>query len=291
MKFVSFSKTTFFCGLVAVVVLLGGLFPGLMTLQDKEYASPEGPLAEIGYENIKTFPTDTGVYAYGARSTTDETCFFMIQSNNGWMISQKLHKRKLSLPYPMNEMVGSFYQAENEKLSLVHIQTNGDYQSELAYPTELTDTAGMKYDLLFANGFWTSGPAYHAFCQYMGLGNIHAKEGYTILKGENHNVDYEEGVYYDKNWHDTIGSYSGNIVPTAECAVNLASVIFSSIPQFAVDAHMTPNSVFWDIEDGVWIVTFWDSSKDNENEVYIGYCINIAIQASDGKVLRLWAGE
>ena len=40
----------------------------------------------------------------------------------------------------------------------------------------------------------------------------------------------------------------------------------------------------------IWIVSFWENNIDDKIEIIGGDC-NIAIQKSDGKVLRVWFGE
>ena len=149
-----------------------------MMPHDKEYTSPDEPLAEMGYEseNIKTFPAATGIYTYGVQSGNGEICLFMVQSDNGWLISERLQKQKLSLPYPMNEMMGGFYQAKNEKQSLVQIYLQKKYKSTSEYPTELTDKAGSKYELYYVSESWIPGLEYVVFCRYLGLGNVDAKD-------------------------------------------------------------------------------------------------------------------
>ena len=116
--------------------------------------------------------------------------------------------------------------------------------------------------------------------------------GQTDSKGEGFNVDYCEGTYYNRNWDEPVGSYIGDIVPNMECAIQLSSMIFSQLLNSEAYVHMTPNYVFYDIEEKVWIVSFWDSTKENNaSEAFVGDCISIAIQASDGKVLRIWQEE
>ena len=51
--------------------------------------------------------------------------------------------------------------------------------------------------------------------------------------------------------------------------------------------NLTPQSVFFDSQDEIWIVTFGTDGKDN---VAGGDC-SIAIQKLDGRILRIWFGE
>ncbi len=50
--------------------------------------------------------------------------------------------------------------------------------------------------------------------------------------------------------------------------------------------NLTPQSVFFDSQDEIWILTFGTDGKDN---VAGGAC-SIAIRKQDGKVLSIWFG-
>ena len=42
-------------------------------------------------------------------------------------------------------------------------------------------------------------------------------------------VKYESGNFYDKNWSETVGTYSGEaVIPDEETALKIAKAIFSS---------------------------------------------------------------
>lgn len=51
--------------------------------------------------------------------------------------------------------------------------------------------------------------------------------------------------------------------------------------------NQTPQSVFFDKQDEIWIVSFGMDSKEN----VVGGDCSIAIQKQDGRVLRIWFGE
>ena len=42
-------------------------------------------------------------------------------------------------------------------------------------------------------------------------------------------IEFESGVYFDKNWDDTVGTYEGNVVPTKEIAISIAQAIFEGM--------------------------------------------------------------
>ena len=48
-----------------------------------------------------------------------------------------------------------------------------------------------------------------------------------------------------------------------------------------------PKSIFYDNQDKIWIVSFGKKT----NEITVGENCNIAIQETDGKVLRIWFDE
>ena len=102
-------------------------------------------------------------------------------------------------------------------------------------------------------------------------------------------IEFESGVYFDKNWDDTVGTYEGNVVPTKEIAISIAQAIFEGMENENF-ADYVVQSVFYDEVDHVWIVSFWPE-QDNPDEFIIGGDCNIALQQTDGKVLRIWFGE
>lgn len=107
-------------------------------------------------------------------------------------------------------------------------------------------------------------------------------------KKENAMIKYESGNFYDKNWSETIGTYSGRaVIPDEETALKVAEAIFDGMEKSRDAQEYVPQSVFYDNQDGIWIVSFW---KDSDQITLGGDC-SIAIQKKDGKVLRIWFGE
>ena len=106
-------------------------------------------------------------------------------------------------------------------------------------------------------------------------------------KGDNQNMKYEEGIFYDKNWSDTAGTYTGNAVESKETAVAVATAVYNGMRKSQSMSNLTPQSVFFDSQDEIWIVTFGMDGKEN---VAGGDC-SIAIQKQDGRILRIWFGE
>jgi len=100
-------------------------------------------------------------------------------------------------------------------------------------------------------------------------------------------IQFEEGIFYDKNWSDTAGTYTGNAVESKETAVAVATAVYNGLRKSQSMSNLTPQSVFFDSQDEIWIVTFGMDGKEN---VAGGDC-SIAIQKQDGRILRIWFGE
>lgn len=107
-------------------------------------------------------------------------------------------------------------------------------------------------------------------------------------KKENDMIKYESGNFHDKNWSETIGTYSGEaVIPDEETALKIAKAIFDGMEKSKEAQEYVPQSVFYDNQDEIWIVSFWK----NSNQLILGGECNIAMQKKDGKVLRIWFGE
>ncbi len=100
-------------------------------------------------------------------------------------------------------------------------------------------------------------------------------------------IQFEEGIFYDKNWSDTAGTYTGNAVESKETAVAIATAVYNGMRKSQSMSNLMPLSVFFDNQDEIWIVTFGTDGKEN---VAGGDC-SIAIQKQDGRILRIWFGE
>ena len=100
-------------------------------------------------------------------------------------------------------------------------------------------------------------------------------------------VKYESGIFYDKNWDETVGTYSDAAVPNKETAIKIAQAIFDGMEKSNEEQKYILKSVFYDKQDEIWIVSF----GDNSSQIILGGDCSIAIQRKDGKVLRIWFGE
>ena len=111
---------------------------------------------------------------------------------------------------------------------------------------------------------------------------------YEVLKNEESDmVKFESGNYLNKDWSESAGTYGKAVVANKETALEIAKAIFNGMDKSKETQEYVPQSVFYDEQDEIWIVSFWKES----NEITLGGDCSIAIQKSDGKVLRIWFGE
>lgn len=103
----------------------------------------------------------------------------------------------------------------------------------------------------------------------------------------NMNVEFQTGIYYNKEWEQTAGTYQGDVIPNEEVAVKVAIQVFEGMKKSSKAQNYGPQSVFYDEQDEVWIVSFGEPSEEES----VGGGCSIAIQKEDGKVLRIWYGE
>ena len=109
----------------------------------------------------------------------------------------------------------------------------------------------------------------------------------SLKKEEPNVIELEKGIFLDKNWDETVGTYRGAVVPNEEVALEIAKEIFDAMEKSDAAQEYVPQSVFYDEQDGIWIVSFWEET----DEITVGGDCSIAIQKSDGRVLRIWFGE
>lgn len=100
-------------------------------------------------------------------------------------------------------------------------------------------------------------------------------------------VRYESGNYYDKNWDEPVGTYTGAVIPDQETALEIAKAVYNGMEKNKKEQEYVQQFVFYDEQDEVWIVSF----GENSDEIIAGGGCSIAMRKSDGKVLRIWFGE
>ncbi len=89
------------------------------------------------------------------------------------------------------------------------------------------------------------------------------------------------------DWDSPYGTYKEAVVPNKEVAVEIATAIFNGInvSQEVRKANLCPQAVAYNEEEEIWLVLFGAEPVDGMYST-MGY--NIAIQKSDGKVVRIW---
>ena len=58
-------------------------------------------------------------------------------------------------------------------------------------------------------------------------------------------IQFEEGIFYDKNWSDTAGTYTGNAVESKETAVAIATAVYNGRHKSHSMSDLTPQSVYF----------------------------------------------
>ncbi|MBR5137872.1 MAG: hypothetical protein IKV30_07660 [Clostridia bacterium] len=127
---------------------------------------------------------------------------------------------------------------------------------------------------------------------YGNTGDIKTSDLGTLDQSEkdNSSTNNDQNVQADKDWYKTEGNYEGDVVPTKEVAISIAQAIFDGLENVGNIADYVIQDVFYDEEDHVWVVSFWPEMEDPD-EAWVGGDCNIALQQTDGKVLRIWFGE
>ena len=110
----------------------------------------------------------------------------------------------------------------------------------------------------------------------------------NTLNPKPESIAFDSGIYFDKNWDSNVGTYYGSVVLDKECAIAIATAIHDTLPDKEKE-YRVPSSVFFDEEDDIWIVCF--SRPTSEGVYWLGGDCCIALQKSDGKVVRIWYGE
>ena len=100
-------------------------------------------------------------------------------------------------------------------------------------------------------------------------------------------IEYKTGVYHNKDWEDPIGTYQDDVIPDKNAAVAIATQIFNQMDKSSDMQNYIPQIVFYDQEDEIWIVSFWEET----DAITFGGDCSIAMRKKDGKVLRIWFGE
>lgn len=103
-------------------------------------------------------------------------------------------------------------------------------------------------------------------------------------------MTFLSGIYPYKDWDNPDLTYREPVIPNREVAIAIATQIFIGMFEGELPENYVPQMVFYDEIDEIWIVSFWKDNS-NDNTITVGGEYSIAMQKSDGKVLRIWLGE
>ena len=104
---------------------------------------------------------------------------------------------------------------------------------------------------------------------------------------DNMYIEYEKGIFDQNDWNEEFGTYYGDVIPNEQVAINVAVQIYNGMPLSAEKKEYTPQFVFFDEQDAVWVVAFWKDWNEPD-QITVGDECYIAMQRKDGKVLRIW---
>lgn len=104
------------------------------------------------------------------------------------------------------------------------------------------------------------------------------------------NLEFKRGIFYNKNWDEKAGTYQQDVIPDEHTAIKVAIQIFNGMKKNSKMEKYVPQSVFYDENDEIWIVSFWEE-KEVDEMLTVGDDCSIAMKRKDGQVLRIWFGE
>lgn len=108
----------------------------------------------------------------------------------------------------------------------------------------------------------------------------------TACGKENMNkVEYQEGIYPNKNWDYMNTSFDHECIENKETALAIGNAILIAYQNKGYFPDYTAQVVFYDTKDEIWIVSFWVDTD------YPTADFNIALNKSDCQVIDMWVGE
>ena len=99
-------------------------------------------------------------------------------------------------------------------------------------------------------------------------------------------IKYDEGVYPRKDWENLEVAVEEKCVSNKNTAISIGNAILLNFQDQGYFPNYVLQTVFYDTEDEIWILSFWE---DNVNYPGSDFCI--AINKSDGRVIKMWVGE
>ena len=104
---------------------------------------------------------------------------------------------------------------------------------------------------------------------------------------ENLNISelpYEEGKWKNKDWDKIELPFEEICIPDKETAIQITSAFVKAFQHKKLFINYKPQSVFYDIEDEIWIVSFCEGDVP-------GASLTIAIRKDNAEVVKMWLGE
>lgn len=118
--------------------------------------------------------------------------------------------------------------------------------------------------------------------------------GVVTMEDERSIVLIPGGDWWNDDWVNPDLIYTEAVVPNEETALKIAEGVYDSLNSDFRGIERIPKIVYYDDEDEIWIVSFvrnWDAFDFPDGMTMTGGgSTSIAIQKSDGKVLRIWNG-
>lgn len=99
----------------------------------------------------------------------------------------------------------------------------------------------------------------------------------------NNEVSFDKGIYQNKDWDELKFSVDDDCVPDKETAISIAESIMAHYHQKGHFEDFVTQSVFYDTEDEIWIVTFYEPTINQT-----GSAFNIAIRKNNAEIIKMW---
>ena len=96
------------------------------------------------------------------------------------------------------------------------------------------------------------------------------------------NIVISSGIYSNKDWDKFEFPFSAECIPDSETAIAVTKSIVMNFQKEGKFCDYAPQLVFFDVEDNIWIVSFWPKI-----EGYIGSGFNIAIRKENAQVVKM----
>ena len=95
-------------------------------------------------------------------------------------------------------------------------------------------------------------------------------------------IQYEEGIYHNKAWEDVEFPFNAICIPDKDTAISIATRIVRNFQKDGYFINYVVQSVFYDTEDEIWIIHFWENNRG------ISASFSIALRAENAQVIQMW---